>query len=74
MYIALRDLILLKKSEDATLCFYEDRAAALEVCEAARISELFAFIDVVSDASDRISRNANIRLTMISLMSDMGML
>ena len=74
IYIALRDLAMLKKSENAVLCFYESKEAALEASEAARTSELFRLISMVSNAMDSIMRNANVRLTMITLMSEIGML
>jgi DNA polymerase-3 subunit delta' len=74
IYVALRDLAILKKSENAELCFYETKDAALEASDAARTSELFRLISTVSDSIDSITRNANVRLTMISLMSEIGML
>ena len=74
IHIALRDLTVLKKSENAELCFYETKDVALDVSESARTSELFKLMSAVSEAIDSISRNANVKLTMISLMSEIGML
>lgn len=74
IHTALRDLILLKKTDNAPLCFYESYDSALEVCELTSTAKLFFLIELVNSASDNISRNANVKLTLISLMSQAEML
>ncbi|MBQ7383692.1 MAG: hypothetical protein IJV72_02760 [Clostridia bacterium] len=70
IYTALRDLILTKKSDNAPLCFYESRDAAIELCEKVSIYELIKLSEAVCAASDRISRNANVKLTLMALLSE----
>ncbi|MBQ8141288.1 MAG: hypothetical protein IJ038_06320 [Clostridia bacterium] len=71
---ALRDLIVIKKSENAPLCFYESRDTALELCEKASIGRLMKLMSALSEAIDKIARNANVRLTLISLLSESDMI
>ena len=65
---ALRDLILLKKNEDASLIFYADREEALDLCDCASIQFLYKLKDVIRTATDENARNANVRLTLIKMM------
>ena len=64
---ALRDLILLKRTEDAPLCFYPDRQAAAELCDGASMPRLLRLCDKVESCRRRMMRNANVRLSMTSL-------
>jgi hypothetical protein len=64
----------LKKSENSSLCFYASKATALEESEAASTSEIFRLMGILTTAIDNVSRNSNVKLTMISLMSDIGIL
>ena len=64
---ALRDLILLKRTEDAPLCFYPDRQAAAELCDGASMPRLLRLYDKVENCRRRMTRNANVRLSMTSL-------
>lgn len=74
IYSALRDLIVTKKSERAPLCFYESKDTALELCECVSIGRLVKLCETLTIASDRIARNANVRLTLISLLSETDMI
>ena len=74
IHTALRDLAVLKKSENSSLCFYASKATALEESEAASTSEIFRLMGILTTAIDNVSRNSNVKLTMISLMSDIGIL
>lgn len=65
--LALRDLILLKKSDSAPLCFWQDRDAAIELAWQYTLSELFALHDRVVAATDSLAKNANLRLTLTAL-------
>ena len=66
--LALRDLIVLKKSEDAPLCFYSDREAAIDLSYRFTIASLLRLYNRVDEASVSLSRNANVRLTLTSLI------
>ena len=68
---ALRDLILLKKSEDAPLCFYADRETALDISSMIPERKLISAFDQTSIAVDSLLKNANVRLTMIGLLSNL---
>lgn len=65
---ALRDLILLKRSERAPLRFYSDRSLAEELCERVSLSSLLALFDEVEGARAQLLRNANARLVLTSLL------
>lgn len=65
---ALRDLILLKKSDEASLLFYADRDQAIELCDRTSISVLYRFHQAVTSALEENTRNANTRLMMIKLL------
>lgn len=71
---ALRDIIVTKKSETAPLCFYESRDTVLDLADTASMSELMNLSGAVSEASEQISRNANVRLTLMSLLSKSKMI
>lgn len=66
--LALRDLILLKKSDNAPLCFWRDRDEALELAWRYTLTGLLALYDKVSAAADALSKNANLRLTLTALL------
>lgn len=67
--VVLRDLIALKRSEAAPLCFYTDRAAALERAYGHSVASLLSICDTLSVAEDRIARNANIKLTLTAMIA-----
>ena len=66
---ALRDLIALKQSEDAPLCFYTNRETAIE--EAYRFSRatLFRLSDLLTETEERLTRNANSKLTLTAMIA-----
>lgn len=66
---ALRDLILLKKSDDAPLSFYCNRDEAIELSDRASLSFLYSFNEAVSEAIDENKRNANVRLLILKMAS-----
>lgn len=67
--VVLRDLIALKRSETAPLCFYTDRAAALERAYGHSVAALLGICDTLATAEERISRNANIKLTLTAMIA-----
>jgi len=68
---ALRDLILLKKSENVPLKYYVDRDSALEISDRLSEKRLFAVIEAADSATDSLSRNANVRLTLTEMLSSL---
>lgn len=66
---ALRDLILLKKSDDAPLTFYCNRDEAIELSDRTSLSFLCEFSGAVSEAIDENKRNANVRLMILKMAS-----
>lgn len=72
--LAVRDLIVSKKSDSVTLCFFASRERAAELCDATSIAHLFKISSAIDAAADRIAKNANVRLTLVSLLSDTDMI
>lgn len=64
------DLLALKKSDSATLEFFSDRNLGVELCDRVSISALYDLNCAVLAAIEAIQRNANVRLTLIKLLSD----
>lgn len=65
--LAVRDLILLKKDENAPLCFFADSAEWEALLSSFRTDKLFAISDEIGTALERLDRNANSH-TVVSLM------
>ncbi|MBQ8345389.1 MAG: hypothetical protein IJY42_03885 [Clostridia bacterium] len=71
---AIRDLVLLKKSEQAPLIFYGDRMKAIELCDAASMGFLLTMEQSVQRASEENARNGNVRLLLTKLVTSMELL
>lgn len=67
---AVTDLLLLKKSDNAPLTFFADTALAAEMCDRVSTSFLYTLANAVLTAIDSTERNANVRLTLVKLISD----
>ncbi len=67
---ALTDLILLKKSDCAPLEFFSNRDKCLELCDRVSAKILYELNLAVLNACESVQRNANVRLTLIKLLSD----
>ena len=67
---AIRDLIVLKKSDDAPLCFYEDRETTLELSTHFTSKKLFTLYSACESAIDDLSKNANVRLTLMNMLKN----
>lgn len=65
---AVRDLILLKNSSDVRLCFYTDRERASELAACITARALFKLYDSANDAIEKLETNANVRLTLLSML------
>ncbi len=66
---ALRDLISLKTATEPPLIFYTDREIARELAYSSSTATLCALSDKISTAIENLSRNANIHLSLTSLLS-----
>lgn len=64
---AIRDLILLKKSETAYLRFYCNVNEAIELCDRASLAFLFKLEKAVYTAIEENRRNANVRLLLTKM-------
>ncbi len=67
---ALRDLILLKKSDDAPLCFYADRDEACELSTHFTSKKLLMLFGATEQAIDDLSRNSNVKLTTANMLKN----
>lgn len=65
--LALRDLCLLSRTENAPLCFYTDRESAAEAAVRLPLSHWMRRIAAVEDATAALDANANTRLTLTRL-------
>ena len=65
--LAIRDLIVLKKSETAPLCFYSDREYAIECSAMKSAMFLFKFKASCEEAISSLDKNANVKLTLTAL-------
>lgn len=74
LLVATRDLLVYKKAENAPLCFFEDRETPAALCEMATTKLLLRLYHAVSEASEQLARNANVRLTQLSLLSEAAMI
>ena len=72
--VSVRDLALLKQTENAPLCFFHDREEACSLAYRFTSPELLRFSDAVSEAIDSLRRNANLRLTLMRFAMQTGLL
>lgn len=72
--LAIRDLTLLKRDGDAALRFYSDRERATELSDSFSLRRLLLISDAILEAVSALERNMNTRLTLISMLSRIGML
>ena len=71
---ALRDLLLLKKSESISLTFFADLDVALELCDRASLHFLYRLMESVQAAIDACSQNANVKLVLMRLLTDANLI
>ena len=72
--LAVRDLTLLKRDGDAPLRFFSDREKATDLSDSFPIRRLLLIADSLLEAISALERNMNTRLTLISMLSNIGML
>ena len=71
---AIRDLLLLKKSENVSLCFYIDKEAAQEISTRFTSQSLITLYDAISEAVSELEGNSNVRLTVLHMMRRAGLI
>lgn len=69
--LALRDLIILKKSESAPLCFFSDREYALDLSSMKSTTYLLKLFEECEKAINALKRNANVKLTMTEFSTNL---
>ncbi|MBQ4091087.1 MAG: hypothetical protein IJC64_02090 [Clostridia bacterium] len=74
LQLALRDLIMLKKSDGVRLCFFNDRERATELSTHFSFQSLFALYDASVNAAEALESNANVRLTLMTMMQNAGII
>ena len=67
--VALRDLAALKKSPEANLEFYTERDEATEISYSCSLNSIMSLYANISETVDTVSRNANIKLSLTSMLS-----
>lgn len=60
--LCIRDLLLCKETEGAPLCFFPDREEACSLSYGFTAPELLLLYEALSDATESLSHNANVRL------------
>ena len=71
--MALRDLLLLQKSELTSLRYYTDRDEASQLADAMSPKALLALYDAVDEAQINLSRNGSVKLITTQLLIDAGL-
>ncbi len=74
MLLCVRDLSLLKQSENAPLCFFYDRENAAALAYRFTTPELMRAAREISAAMDSLYRNANVRLALTRFAMRTGLL
>lgn len=70
--LAVRDLLLLKKSETARLKYYTSRDTAMELSEVFTAKALLSLYQALDKARDELTRNGNVRLTLTHMCLSAG--
>lgn len=74
LQLALRDLITVKKSDSVSLCFFNDRERAVELSTRFSFQSLFALYDASVNAAEALEANANVRITLMTMMQNAGII
>ena len=71
---ALRDLLLLKKDENAPMCFYCNREDALETSTHFTANSLLSLYNAASTARDDLEANSNVKLTLMNMLHNASLI
>ncbi len=74
MQYAIRDLLLLKKTDAAKLCFYPVREKAQELSTHYTSASLSSLYDALSVACDELESNANVRVALLNMALKAGLI
>ena len=74
MLVCVRDLILLKQTDSAPLCFFYDREEACSLAYRFTAPDLLRIADGIDEAMENLRRNANLRLTLTRFAMRTGLL
>ena len=74
LHKAAIELLILKKSDARELTFFESSERALELCEQISASRLFSLCEAITEAIDENKRNANVRLLLMKMATNMKIL
>ena len=69
LQVALRDLLVVKKADEPVTMFFTDIELAKEIAYGFSAKKLASIIESVEEARLALLRNANVRLTVINLLS-----
>lgn len=72
--LGARDLLAVKRAPDARFCFYTDRTAAEEIAGGMSVQALLRLTEAIETARVSLSRNANLRITMLTFAQNAGLL
>lgn len=68
------ELLILKRVEDRELTFFESNQKAIEICDRISLSKLLKLCESTQEAIDENKRNANVRLLLMKLASNIGII
>lgn len=68
---ALRDLMIVKKADESTMIFFRDYAYAEELSYSISVQKIAEIMSLVEGARLALLRNANIKLTLTNLLSNL---
>ena len=68
------ELMILKRSEARALTFFESEQKALELCDRIPLSRLFSSCEAVNEAINENKMNANVKLLLIKMATNMKIL
>ena len=74
MLLCVRDLLLCKQTENAPLCFFADREEALSLACKFSSPVLLGLATAITDCSERMRMNANVRLSVMTFATEAGLL
>ena len=66
--LAIRDLVVVRRTDNAPLCFFENRGTAMVISESMNLKTIINMGDIASRACTSVLSNANIAL----VLSDLG--
>lgn len=72
--LALRDLTVLKRDTEAPILFFSDRESAVMLSDCYSLRRLLSLEDAVTGAITSLEKNYNVRLTLMKMLQNAGML